>query len=259
MSIGACSWYTRNNSTMEPITTTEHQETPLLWTLTQIASVWIISDIGYYVFLPAFGIGGSYTANPLQITIYYFIWLLLTIFSFWGMYRTWNMFERNISTYIVIFVGTVLVVSYLTYILPLFPPIAWATPTPPSELLIATSWFFLPKSIDIMLQQLLVVAMVLAFSLQKYSLKTISVWCALLFGGAHLLLVFGKESVQYVALFTLSAVVASFIFPYLILRVKNGLVYSYFLHWLFYAVAIVIAHMTFSTSVVGSWLQYFLR
>jgi hypothetical protein len=32
------------------------------------------------------------------------------------------------------------------------------------------------------------------------------------------------------------------VFPYLILRVPNGFVYSYSLHWLYYLVTIVMAH-----------------
>jgi hypothetical protein len=109
--------------------------------------------------------------------------------------------------------------------------------------LIATPWYFLPKSIDILFQQLLVAAMVISFYHKKFPVKEISVWCALLFGTAHLSLVFGKESGLYVATFTMSAIAASFIFPYLILKVKNGLIYSYFVHWLFYAVVVILARL----------------
>jgi hypothetical protein len=227
-------------------TTYNSKETPFLWIILQIASIWIISDIGYYVFLPALGFGGGYNANPIQITIYYSLWLVLAVFSFWNIYSEWKMVENRLVTYIFVLIASAVIVLYLTYILPSFPAITWAKSwKPPSELLFATPWYFLPKSIDILLQQLLVTAMVLAFSFQKYSLRTISIWCAILFGGAHLLLVFGGGGMIYVTTFTAAAVVASFIFPYLILRVKNGFVYSYFLHWLFYAVVIVLAHIVF--------------
>jgi len=220
------------------------KETPFLWTLVEIASIWIISDIGYYVFLPVIGLGGGYNANPVQITIYYSIWLILTVFSFRGIYNKWKMIENRWPVYIAVFLGSVTVVCYLVYILPHFSAITWSESwKPASELLYATPWYFLPKSIDILLQQLLVVAMVLSFSFQKYSLRTTSIWCAILFGGAHLLLVFGGGGAVYVVTFTISAIIASFIFPYLILRVKNGFIYSYFLHWLFYAIAIVLVRL----------------
>ena len=220
------------------------RETPFLWILVEIASIWIISDIGYYVFLPVLGFGGGYNTNPIQITIYYSLWLILTIFSFWSIYSKWKVLENRWTTYIIVLFGSVIVALYLIYILPNFSAITWSKSwKPASELLYATPWYFLPKSIDIMLQQLLVTAMVLSFSFQKYNLRTISIWCAVLFGGAHLLLVFGGGGTVYVVTFTISAIIASFIFPYLILRVKNGFIYSYFLHWLFYATAIVLVRL----------------
>lgn len=223
------------------------KETPLIWLLLQIASIWIISDVGYYIFLPALGFNGGFSANPFVITVYYLFWLAITVFAFWNIYREWKTIERKrISTYIFLLIGSVAVILYFTYILPHFPAISWNKLTkPPSELLLATPWYFLPKSIDILMQQLLVAAMVLSFSFQKFSLRAISVWCAILFGGAHLFLIFGGETLLYVTVFTVSAFVAGLCFPYLILRVKNGFIYSYFLHWSFYAVVIVLAHVVF--------------
>jgi hypothetical protein len=221
-------------------------EAPFLRTLLEIASIWIISDIGYYVFLPVLGFGGGYISNPIQISIYYSFWLLLTIFSFRNIYRKWGTVENKLSTYLFAFIACASIVLYLKYILPMFPTVnitgQWISPP---ELLMATKWYFLPKSMDILLQQLLVVAMILNFDSNGYKLKTISLWCAILFGGAHLMLVFGNGGPIYVTVFTISAIIASFIFPHLILKVKNGFVYSYFLHWLFYAVVIILARIIY--------------
>jgi len=213
----------------------------------QIASIWVISDIGYYIFLPALGFGGGFVGNPFAITIYYLFWLAITVFTFWNIYREWETVEsKRISTYIFVLLGSVAVILYFTYVLPHFPAISWGKSTkPPSELLLATPWYFLPKSIDILMQQLLVVAMVLSLSFQKYSLRAMSILCAILFGGAHLFLIFEGQTLLYVTVFTVSAFVAGLCFPYLILRVKNGFIYSYFLHWSFYAVVIVLAHVIF--------------
>ncbi|MFA6269873.1 MAG: hypothetical protein WC657_01520 [Candidatus Paceibacterota bacterium] len=223
------------------------KETPLAWLILQIASIWLISDIGYYTFLPTLGFTGGFTANPFAITVYYLFWLAITVFTFWNIYREWETIEsKRISTYIFLLVGSAVVVFYFTYILPNFPAISWdKVIKPPSELLLATPWYFLPKSIDILMQQLLVVAMVLSFSFQKYSLRAVSIWSAILFGGAHLFLIFGGKTALYVTVFTVSASLAGLFFPYLILRVKNGFIYSYFLHWSFYAVVIILAHLIF--------------
>lgn len=220
-----------------------NKDTSLISILANIAALWIVAEIGYYIFLPALGFGGGYTANPIAITIYYLFWLFITVFAFWNIYNEWRMFGKRLATYFFTIIASAGVVFYIAYILPLFPPITWANLKPPSELLIATPWYFLPKSIDILFQQLLVSAMVIAFAHQKFPLREISVWCALLFGTAHLFLVFGKESLLYVTVFTVSAIIASFIFPYFILKVKNGFIYSYFLHWLFYAVVIILVRL----------------
>jgi hypothetical protein len=225
------------------------KETSLVWLLLQIASIWIISDVGYYIFLPALGFKGGFISNPFVITIYYLLWLSITVFTFWNIYREWKTIEgKRTSTYIFLLIGSAAIVFYFTYVLPHFPAISWDKSTkPPSELLLATPWYFLPKSIDILVQQLLVAAMVLSFSFQKFSLRAISILCAILFGGAHLFLIFEGHTFLYVTVFTTSAFLAALFFPYLILRVKNGFIYSYFLHWSFYAIVIVLAHIIFKT------------
>jgi hypothetical protein len=110
-------------------------------------------------------------------------------------------------------------------------------------MVVATPWYFLPKSIDILFQQLLVVALVLALAAQQYSVRRISVYCAIGFGLAHALLAFGGVPVGYVIRFMLSAAAFGFLFPYLILRVPNGLAYSYIVHWVYYAISVVLPHI----------------
>ncbi len=209
--------------------------------LAQLAAVWIALDTGYYVLF-----GPGYPVHAIQITFYYLFWLALTVVSFREVYYRWRPVENRWPAYLIGGIGAIGIVAYLIFILPHFPPTAWVKSwEPPSELLFANAWYFLPKSLDILIQQLLVAAMVLLFVLHKFTLRETSLWCAGLFGGAHLLLVLGGEGVIYTTLFTLAAVGASFVFPYLLLKVKNGFLYSYFLHWIFYAVVIVLVHVVF--------------
>ena len=108
--------------------------------------------------------------------------------------------------------------------------------------LLADPWYFLPKSVDILFQQLLIVALVLALAQREHDLRRISVLCAILFGGTHLLLALGGVPLMYLIRFTIFATLFGFLFPYLILKVRNGLVWSYSLHWTYYAVTLVTAH-----------------
>jgi hypothetical protein len=200
-----------------------------------------VSDIGYYILVPLIG---DYSTHPFKMAAYYLFWVVITLINFWAFYRHWGTIKVNVSTFGIIALACACIALYFSYILPLFPALPWVGALrPPSELLYASPWYFLPKSIEIGLQQLLIVAMVLAFKVQGFSVHTTARWSAVLFGGMHVLLALSGSSFIYVAVFTSAATIAGFIFPYLIVRVRNGLVYSYLLHWGFYAVIIIAARV----------------
>ena len=90
-------------------------------------------------------------------------------------------------------------------------------------------------------------ALVLALAAERFSLRKISIYCALAFGMAHVLLAFGGVPIGYVIRFMISATVFGLLFPYLILRVPNGLAYSYIVHWVYYAVSVILPHIFLST------------
>jgi hypothetical protein len=128
-------------------------------------------------------------------------------------------------------------------VLPALPPLHIREGYKPPELPFATSWYFLPKSIEILFQQLLILALALSLSAQRYSLRKISLICAALFGGTHILLLFGGVSIPYVIRFGSLAAIFGLAFPYLLLRVPNGFAYSYITHWSYYAITIIMARL----------------
>lgn len=222
------------------------RQTPLFISIFQIASIWIVSDLSYVGVKNILDGNLSYNTDPLLITGYYFFWIFITLSAFWNIYIKWQMFKNEVVTYLSVLIVIGFIATYFIYVLPMFPAITWSAEwKPPSELVFASGWYFLPKSAEIILQQLLISALAFSFYNSKFNLKTTCLWCAGLFGSAHLLLVFGGPSLLYITTFTLSATIAGFIFPYLILKVKNGFMYSYMLHWTFYAVIILLAHTFF--------------
>jgi hypothetical protein len=229
------------------------QRTQLVWTLGQIAAVWAVSDIGFYFLLPVLGLEPSYNAGSIAISLYYVFWVGIAVITFWPMYANWPLygrwgtFENRVTSYVVWSISFAGCILFAAYVLPLLPPPTWTESWSPPEVRVATPWYFLPKSIEILFQQLLVVAMVLALAVEKYSLRRISAYCALAFGAAHVLLAFGGVPPGYVIRFMLAAAAFGFVFPYLILRVPNGLAYSYIVHWLYYAVTVVMPRI-FSSS-----------
>ena len=228
------------------------KQAQLFRTVVQIAAIWTVSDAGYYYLLPALGVQPDYNSGPVAVTLYYAFWTGIAVITFWPLYATWPQYARwatfrnPLASYVVwslAFAGCLL---FAAYVLPLLPSVNWREPWNPPEMAVATSWYFLPKSIDILFQQLLVVALVLALAAQQFSLRKISVCSALGFSAAHALLAFGGVPAGYVIRFMISAAAFGFVFPFLILRVPNGLAYSYIVHWLYYAVSVLLPHIFLS-------------
>ncbi len=229
--------------------TIDPQTAQFMQTLLQIAAIWIVSDVGYYLLLPALGVQASYNSASTAVTLYYAFWVGISVITFWPLYNSWPQygrwatFENRLTSYVVWSLSFAGCILFATYLLPLLPPITWTESWNPPEVRLATPSYFLPKSVEILFQQLLVVALVLALAAKQFSIRKISVICALVFGGAHILLAFGGVPLGYVIRFMLSAALFGFVFPYLILRVPNGLAYSYIIHWVYYAASVVMPHI----------------
>ena len=235
----------------------------LNWTLALIAGIWIASDAGYYFVLPVLGLKASYNDGPIAITLYYLFWVGLAVIALWPTYASWPQYARwatfenrltSLAVWLIAFGGAVL---FAAYVLPALPPFDWRESWAPPELPLATPWYFLPKSIEILFQQLLVVALVLTLAAEKYSLRKISIYCAALFGGTHVLLAFGDVPWGYVTRFAILAAIFGIIFPYLILRVPNGFAYSYLTHWSYYALSVATARALGPGNIIQYLKQLF--
>ena len=95
---------------------------------------------------------------------------------------------------------------FAAYVLPLLPPPAWNQSWDPPEARAATSLYFLPKSIEILFRQLLILALVIALAARGHGLRR---FCALAFGGVHVLLALGGTPTGHVVRFMATATVWS--------------------------------------------------
>lgn len=213
-----------------------------------IAAIWIVSDIGYYFALPQLGVKASYNAGSVAIALYYIFWIGIAVITFWDLYRDWIRFDNRIAAYAVWLVAFGGCTLFAAYVLPRLPAANWTQSWSPPDVVLANQWYFLPKSVDILFQQLLILAMVLSLAAGRLDLRRMAIYCALLFGSIHLLLLFGGLPVGYVVRFMIFAAAFGAIFPILILRVPNGIGYSYMLHWLYYAITVLMPRF-FSTPV----------
>jgi hypothetical protein len=230
------------------------KQAELLWTVVQIGAIWTVSDLGYYYLLPALGAQPSYNDGSIAVTLYYVFWIGIAVIAFWPVYASWprhgrqETFENRLTSFLVWTLSFAGCLLFAAYMLPKLPSIDWTMPWRPPEMVVATPWYFLPKSIDILFQQLLILALVLALAARPYGIRTISLCCAVGFGAVHALLAFGDVPLGYVIRFMVSAAAFGFIFPYLLLRVPNGLAYSYIVHWVYYALSVVLPHIFLASS-----------
>jgi hypothetical protein len=233
----------RSGRASGPVVDLPSQKLQFYWTVGQIAALWGASDIGYYFLLPALGQSPSYSTSSIAITVYYAFWVGMAVITFWPLYSQWARFESRFTGYIVWSLSFAGCTLFAAYVLPQLPSVDWKESWSPPELRVATANYFLPKSIEILFQQLLILALVLALSARDYSVRTISVICAAAFGLTHVLLAFSGVPTGYVIRFMVSAAAFGFVFPYLLLRVANGFAYSYMIHWLYYAVSVILPHL----------------
>ena len=214
----------------------------LVSTVVLVAALWVASDLGYYYLLPLVAEPVAYNAAPGTIALYYLFWVGMALAAFRPLYRGWRPIAPGWSGYLLFSASFAGLLVFATLVLPALPPVSWPKSWDPPELLRATSWYFLPKAIDILFQQLLIVALVLAFAAERCGLRAMSLCCAALFGATHLMLAFGGVPWGYVARFTIVATAFGLAFPTLILRVPNGFAWSYLTHWGYYAVSLTMAH-----------------
>jgi hypothetical protein len=229
--------------------------------LAWLAGLWLVSDLGYYFGLPALGIGTDYNVNPMPIATFYLFWSGLAAIVFWPLYSRWNangpfptLRNRVLAALIwaAIFVA---VLAFLLWGLPALPMATWpAEMGEPPDLLMAAPAYFFPKTVEIVFQQLLVLAMIVSLSIDGLPLRTISIFSALLFGGMHILLAFSGISPRAILMFIVASTAFGLILPRLILQTRFGLAAAFVLHWTFYAAVLAQARIFgphIATTVVG--------
>jgi hypothetical protein len=232
-----------------------------VWVLAWLAGFWLLSDLGYYFGLPTLGIGMDYNLNPMPVATFYLFWSGLAAIVFWPLYSRWNADGpfptlRNRVLAALIWTATfAAILAFLHLGLPALPQATWpADMGEPPDLLIATPAYFFPKTVEIVFQQLLVLALIVSLSLDGLPLRTISIFAALLFGGMHILLAFSGIPPRAVIMFIVASTAFGLILPSLILKTRFGLAAAFALHWTFYAAVLAQARIFgphIASSMVG--------
>jgi len=225
------------------IKTDKNIHAPLYIVLGEIAALWVLANVGYYTILPIFGYQLSYNSAPIVIAGYFLLWALISIVNFWELFKKHFKAKYHIWTYGILSLGSAALIWGLLYLFSFLPILKGPHLAPYTDILFATPWYFLPKSVEILVQQTLIAVLILEFYFRFNSLKETIISYAICFGGAHVLLFYiGSAPTQYAVIMTLGSLLSSLIFPYLILRVRGGFVYSYMIHLVFYILLAILLH-----------------
>jgi len=213
-------------------------------TLASVAGLWSASSYGYYALVKAFSLESGYNDAPGLFAVYYLIWTGLAVLWFRRVLAG-SLVRRKILAHAKAMVPIMAVFAiFVAVVLPSLPPVSmWRAPSDPPEFMFASGWYYLPKSADILFQQVLVASLIYTAAELKFSLPAIAVGMGLMFGGFHLLLALDGFSPLYVARFTIAATLLGLVVPYLYLRLKHGFRWAYGLHWSFYAFDAAVTHL----------------
>jgi hypothetical protein len=212
--------------------------------LLKITMLWGVSNLGYYLIFPALGISLSYNAAPFAIAGYFFVWALFSALYFWDILSTRILARARpwidvVHTFIYALVATLLLYIFSKMSLMTGPSMA-----PYSDLLFASPWYFLPKAAEILVQQVLIVVLILKLSERITSLFRLLLIYAFTFGSIHLsMYVIVGAPMPYGLTMTIAALISTIFFPYLILRIHGGVVYTYMIHLLFYIILAMLLHV----------------
>lgn len=207
---------------------------PIYRTLAEIASLWIAAEVGYRVLLPLWGFSISYNDEPTVIALYYALWLLISIIAFR------DTFLKHIEAERLWINGMLSLGFFAVAVAALYGfaqlPIPDGKPLIPyTDILFASPWYFLPKAVEILVQQTLVAVLVFMLDAHFRSMRTISIAYAVIFGGAHVIMfALSGAPTPYATIMTIGSILSAAVFPFLVLRAKGGFVYAYAIHVAFY-------------------------
>lgn len=234
----------------------EHNQStaPLYIVLANVLGVWVIANAGFFLVFPAFGYAPDYNAAPVVFALYFLACSGIAVFIFKDLFYSLIPSRAQIWTDGILSLSCAAIIWAFLYVFSLTPQLRGPLLAPYSDILFANLWYFLPKSADILVQQILIAALVYALAARFRTLKKILVAYFVTFGGTHILMFAAGVPTAYAAIMTSGAVFSTFVFPYLILRVRGGFIIAYTLHLLFYIVVATALHTWPPPSYVASVL-----
>lgn len=115
----------------------------------------------------------------------------------------------------------------------------WPFDSRGTSFLLMNNFFIFAKPFEVFVQQLLIILLVTRLHQSGMSLKKIIMLFVFGFGVIHIFQIFKTDLIIGLG-FTFFAILASLIFPYMLLRVRNGYIYNFMIHLAAYDIAAIL-------------------
>lgn len=220
---------------MRIASTTKRTARHTLQTFAAAIVIWTTTSLSYYWLLGALRVEDGLNDAPAFYAAFYAAWAAVAFLAFrrshfeWLTVETINRYLPPVGLLAVVLFGIAAIGIPSLPGLPLGPPDG---PPHPFEM---TSAYFLPKSAEILLQQMLIAVITIELKLRHLSDIKVATLVGLLFGGAHMMWAVVYPEPLILFRLTVAALLLGTLAPWLMLRLRGGFLVSYTVHWGLYA------------------------
>ncbi|HAE36949.1 TPA: hypothetical protein DCX66_01555 [Candidatus Nomurabacteria bacterium] len=157
-----------------------------------------------------------------------------------------NLISKTYKSEFIFLVGISLIIHLISsyFILNYLNQPIWPFDSRGTSFLLMNNFYLWTKPFDVLLQQLLIVLLVIKLHQYKLTLKQITLLFVLGFGAIHIFQIFKTDIIIGLA-FTLGAIISSFVYPYMILKVRNGYIYNFMIHMGIYNIAALLSYILY--------------
>lgn len=199
------------------------------------AVIWMAATLSYYWLLVPLGVEDGLNDAAVFSAVFYTAWAAVAFLAFRRSHFGWltaEMLRRYVRP--VIFLA-IMLFAIAAIGIPSLPGLPLGSPDDPPHPFEMSSAYFLPKSAEIILQQILIA--VITIELKSHQLTDIKVAAlvGLLFGSAHMMLAYIYPELFVVVRLTVAGSFLGALAAWLMLRLRGGFLVSYTVHWGLYA------------------------
>lgn len=220
----------------------------LLLTLAVIAGAWTASSFGYFELEPLLRAEIGYNDAPLAFAGYYGAWALAVFMVFRRSFQQAGDLSPTPLRVAALALMALVFAGFALFVLPRLPQMEWTRTNDPVEFFWANSWYFLPKSVEILFQQILIAALVLALRDLGLTTGRIALLVALMFGGFHLTLALAYPNPLYVMRYSVAAALFGALVPWVLLHLRHGFLITFAIHAGYYVLDSIVIHFAFAAT-----------